>query len=61
MSLPLQQFLLLKVIHSWASSGGPAALFRDAGFATFLDGILGHWVLRLRETGLDTPRAMEMS
>ena len=33
--------------------GGPAGLFRDAGLATFLDGISGKWVLKLRETGLD--------
>ena len=34
---------------------GPAGLFRDVEFATFWDGILGNWVLKLRETGLDTP------
>ena len=28
----------------------PAELFQDAGFATFLDGILRKWLLKLRET-----------
>ena len=40
---------------------GPAGLFRDAGFATFGDGISGNWVLELRETGLDTPTVPGMS
>ena len=42
-------------------SRGPAGLFRDAGFANFLDGISGNWILKLRETGLDTPRVPGMS
>ena len=40
---------------------GPTGLFRDAGFATFCDGITGNWVLKLRETGLDTPTVPGMS
>ena len=40
---------------------GPAGLFRDAGFATFCDGISGNWVLKLRETGLDTPTVSIMN
>ena len=30
---------------------GPAGLFREAGYNTFLDGISGKWILKLRETG----------
>ena len=41
--------------------GGPARLVRDAGFATFCDGIMRNWVLKLRETGLDTPTVPGMS
>ena len=42
-------------------SGGPAGLFWDAGFATFCDGITRNWVLKFRETGLNTPTVPGMS
>ena len=45
----------------YSLKGGPAWLFRDAGFAVFLHGISGKWVLELRETGLDTPTVPGMS
>ena len=48
-------------ISEHSSIRGPAGLFRDAGFAIFCDGITGHWVLKLRETGLDKPTVPGMS
>ena len=45
----------MMIILTEANLRGLAGLFRDAGFATFCDGITGNWVLKLRETGLDTP------
>ena len=47
--------------HHAPLSWGPAGLFREAGFATFLNGISGNWVLKLWETGLDTPTVPGMA
>ena len=49
-----------EVNYGYSSQRGPAGLLRDAGFATFLDGISGNWVLKLQETGLDTPEVPGM-
>ena len=50
-----------KVFRSTLLRRGPAGLCRDAGFDTFLSGISRNWVLKLRETGLDTPTKPRMS
>ena len=49
------------VDESCVVTGGPTGHFRDAGFATFGDGISGNWVLKLRETGLDIPTGTGIS
>ena len=48
---PLVLFIL------WGSAG----LFREVRFATFIDGISGKWVLRLREIVWDAPTVPGMS